>query len=180
MGSEMCIRDSSIQHSIELGDHIGAVCCVENDLLGASWDTKTIYRLSTSKTAAEDAGKGMVVREAVDRSKFIPDDPNWFLAVQDWKYDAESKFVVAGGIDKSPDRPREKSKSVIGLINLRSKAVSNLRFDPIDGVARPLTNEGMALYQGELFLLPEDLGRGAKILRFKIPEMMSKTLGRRE
>ena len=169
----------SIQHSIELDDHVGAVCCVENDLLAASWDTKTIYRLSTSKDA-KDADKGKIVREALDRSKFIAGDPKWFLAVQDWKYDAQSKFVVAGGIDKSPARPREESNSVLGLIDLRSKTASTLRFDAIEGVARPLTNEGMALYQGELFLLPEDLGRGAKILRFKIPEMMSKTLGRRE
>jgi len=167
----------SIQHSIELDDHVGAVCCVENDLLAASWDTKTIYRLNTGK--AKDSGTAKVVLESSDRSKFIPDDPNWFLAVQDWKYNAESKFVVAGGIDKSPDRPREKSRAVIGLIDLRSKTASNLRFDPIDGVTRPLTNEGMALFQGEVFLLPEDLGRGAKILRFKMPGV-TKTLGRRK
>ena len=51
----------------------------------------------------------------------------------------------------------------------------NIRIEP----NKPLTprepeNEGLALHEGRLYLLPEDIGRGAKVLRFKFIS----TLGR--
>lgn len=148
----------TIHHSILVDDHLGALCCLENgELLVANWDTETIRWLKM-------AGKESKVRKQLARNQFIANDPDWFLAVQDWKYDRQRKLVVAGGIDKSPKA--KKQAAVLSEINLRKQSVDSLKILPaMEGVARPLTNEGMALHGGDVFLLPEDLGRGAKILR---------------
>lgn len=147
----------SIHSSIRFSDHLGALCCVGEQLMAANWDTKTIYQIRKKD------GKTI---KAIDRSRFIAKQPDWFLAVQDWKYDAKNDRLVAGGIDKSPGRDRTQSSAVVSWIDLGSKSVDySTRFPQRDDVSRPMTNEGMALFGGNLFLLPEDLGAGAKVFR---------------
>lgn len=151
------LSEMSIVHSIYFEDHVGAVCCVgQGTLLAANWDTKTVYRF---ETAARDVRN----KKAKDVSAAISG-----FAVQDWKYDAVSKRVLAGGIDKSPTRNPDESEAVITWIDLATGASKKLRLESRSDVTRPLTNEGLDWFEGELYLLPEDLGRGAKILRFKI------------
>lgn len=149
-------------HKLAFDDHLGALCCVDDLLLVASWDTKTIYWLDRT---------GKVQRKA-DRSEFIEGQPDWFLAVQDWKYDREKKRVVAGGLDKSKlakwkrgEGPRPNTPATLAWIDLKAMSVRTEVLAPKKNFARPLTNEGMAWFDGDLFLLPEDLGAGAKILR---------------
>lgn len=155
---EQPLTDSlTIQTSIRFPDHLGALCCVGKDLLVANWDTKKIYRIRKTD------GKTI---ESMDRSEFIADRPDWFLAVQDWKYDSKVDRVVAGGIDKSPNANRHESRSVVSWIDLGSKSVeSTARLAKRKDVARPMTNEGLALFGADVFLLPEDLGAGAKIFQ---------------
>lgn len=148
----------SIVASIRNEDHIGAICCLPGGiLLGANWDTKKIHRIRTNGSPAKPA--------LVDWSYFVK-SPGWQLAVQDWKYDADAGQIVASGIDKSPAAKADVSRAVIAWINPRTRAVKSERIAARDDTARPLTNEGMSFRGGELFLLPEDFGRGAKILQF--------------
>jgi hypothetical protein len=78
-------------------------------------------------------------------------------------------LLLAGGIDKSPKRPDGTSAATVSWIDLKErKTVFSKRLEPRDDVSRPLTNEGLAWFENELFLLPEDLGKGAKVLRFSV------------
>ena len=145
-----------IVHSVFINDHIGAVCCLENGkLLAATWDTKTVYRIDT-------AGRDLKIQTW---NQVMDDTPG--LAVQDWKFDRKRKLIVASGIDKSASRKATDSNAVVAWIDPSGKrATKLLRLAPRSDVTRPLTNEGMALFNGELYLLPEDIGQGAKLLRF--------------
>jgi hypothetical protein len=147
--------------SFEISDHLGAICCLGNGrLLAANWDSKTVYVI--------DSMTGKII-ETISHDVFFGDAHGVQLAVQDWKFDPASKLVVAGGIDKSKDRRTTDSNAVIAWIDPgERKITSMLRLDPRNDVVRPLTNEGMAVHDGRLFLLPEDFGRGAKVLRFDL------------
>ena len=150
----------AFSHSIRIEDHIGAICCLENgDLLGANWDTKAIHEISLA---------GKTFRLKKKSWDALVSQQDWQLAVQDWKFDPISKMVVASGIDKSPQRNATHAPAVIAWIDSKSKTASPVRLEQRNDVARPLTNEGMAIVGDELFLLPEDFGRGAKVLRYRL------------
>lgn len=153
----------SILHSLRVNDHLGAICCQSVDgqgsvLWGANWDTKSIYQIQSNAAGFK------IQRQAGWR--MLIDDPTWQLAVQDWKFDPTRQLIVAGGIDKSPSRPAGSSNAVVGWIHPESRKVTPFRLPAREDVTRPLTNEGLAIDGDQLFLLPEDIGRGAKILRF--------------
>jgi hypothetical protein len=149
------LKAMKIVHSIFIDDHVGAVCCMdESKLLAATWDTKTVYRIDT-------AGRDVKIQTWNQVMKNVPG-----LAVQDWKFDRQRKMIVASGIDKSTSRKEGDSNAVVAWIDPSSKNATTMRLAPRNDVARPLTNEGMALFNGELYLLPEDMGSGAKVLRF--------------
>lgn len=152
---------AEITRRLEFPDHIGAICCVgEGRLLGANWDTKTVYLI--------DAASGEVL-EATDQQGFFGEAAGLHLAVQDWKFDASSQLVVAAGIDKSRKRDPQTSSAVVAWIDLQQrKLTSSVRLDNRNDVARPITNEGMSQVQDQLFFLPEDFGRGAKVLRYSV------------
>jgi hypothetical protein len=115
-----------------------------------------------------DSMTGKII-ETISHDVFFGDAHGVQLAVQDWKFDPASKLVVAGGIDKSKDRRTTDSNAVIAWIDPgQRKITSMLRLDTRNDVVRPLTNEGMAVHDGRLSLLPEDFGRGAKVLRFDL------------
>ncbi len=150
---------SKITKSFQVSDHLGAICCLGKDrLLAANWDTKTVYLIDSSSAT---------ISEQVPQSEFFGNAKGVRLAVQDWKFDPLAKLVIAGGIDKSPERKPTESVAVVAWIDPILRKITRLiRLDPQADVARPLTNEGLALRNGRLFLLPEDFGRGAKILSF--------------
>ena len=147
-----------------VNDHIGAICRTKDDsLVGANWDTKRVYLWSAEGT----------MRTSIDRNNLFAEAPKWQLAVQDWKFTQRNNrpFIIAGGIDKSNDS----ATATIQLIDFVSREIrESYRFPKRDDVSRPITNEGLALHESRLYLLPEDIGRGAKVLRFKFIS----TLGR--
>ena len=152
---------SQISHAHEFPDHIGAIACLGNGrLLAANWDTKTIYLIDSSTGKLEDE---------IPHDRFFGGAERIQLAVQDWKYDRAAKHLIAGGIDKSGGRKPEQSPAVVAWIDPESHQTTKLtRLKSRSDVARPLTNEGLSVHNGDLFLLPEDIGRGAKILRMSI------------
>ena len=146
-------------------DHIGAIAYEPStDLLyGASWDTKSIYIWNP---------RGELQRK-IARAQLVKRNPRWQLAVQDWKHVPAGWFgspaIIAGGIDKSPHRIAADSNAVIEFLDMKAgTSLAEIRMPPVEGVTRPITNEGLAWHHDELFLLPEDLGRGAKVLRYRL------------
>jgi hypothetical protein len=154
---------SELHKSFEFPDHVGALGCLgDGRLLAANWDTKTVYLIDSSSGEVE---------EEIAHDRFFGDAKGIHLAVQDWKFDAGSKLVIAGGIDKSSIRKPGQSDAVVAWIDPELRKIRKLiRLDRRNGVARPLTNEGMSVRSGELFLIPEDIGRGAKVLQMSMGE----------
>ena len=143
----------------DMEDHLGAICCLGNGvLLAANWDTLRIYRI--------DSGTGKTTAEKEWASMLPPDFPH--LAVQDWKFDRSAGWLIASGIDKSKPSVSEARKAILAFIDLEKRTFDIHRLPPRSDVARPLTNEGMVIVDGNLYLLPEDFGKGAKLLRFSM------------
>ena len=141
---------------IQIDDHIGAICLLKDDsLVGASWDTKDVYLWSADGSLLTSfRGAGMF---GGDRRKSV--------AVQDWKsLDPNNNHIILGGLDKS----REPSRAIIEVGDIiRGELLETHELPRREDVSRPLTNEGLAVHRGKLYLLPEDIGRGAKVLRFR-------------
>ena len=152
-----------------VADHIGALAIVGNGqgLLGANWDTEKIYFWGKTD------GRQIARRES---STWLDGEP-WGLAVQDWKRLPEeifgkSELVIAGGIDKSGDAP-DASVAVVDIIAPDSEArrrVARFRLPEIDGLEKPLTNEGLCIYKHWLVLCPSDLGTDARLYFFDIAQ----------
>ena len=167
----MCIRDSSkicrfeipadqplaaarSASSFSVNDHIGAVCCMnDKTLYGANWDTLALHAWRTDGTAIERVAQS---------ERFAA--PNSRLAVQDWKhFGADSKTIIMGGLDKT----KSPAAAIVRIANIKQgKVLKSMTLPSRDDVARPLTNEGMAVSGQILYLLPEDIGKGAKVLKF--------------
>lgn len=151
------LAEIKLESSIRLDDHIGAICLMKDDaLVGASWDTKQIYSWKPDGT----------LLSRVDRNEVFPESPNWQVAVQDWKnFEPGSNQILLGGIDKS----NVQQQATIQLVDLVERKILETHvFEPRDEVSRPLTNEGLAVHDDTLYLLPEDLGGGARVLRFQL------------
>lgn len=156
------LRAAQMELQFSCADHIGAICLDgDGQLHGASWDTKEVYTWDT---------KGTLVKRR-HRSELLKDDEDWKLAVQDWKLmrQPDGGRIVAGGIDKSLASPLTTPRALVQVFDWKAgRLLHSFRLPNRDNVARPLTNEGLAVHKGELYLLPEDLGRGAKVLRFSL------------
>lgn len=154
------LAEAKIETTVKLDDHVGAICCVDSKMLGANWDTLTVHVI-----------EGGALKSSINQQDtLIAGNP--MVAVQDWKSIRNPKTgsvdqVVLGGIVKS-----EKPRATIQFIDVQSldnhygNVVETHRFPMRDDVTRPITNEGLALHDGSLYLLPEDIGAGAKVLRY--------------
>ena len=147
-------------------DHIGAIASQSKTglLLGANWDTKQIYEWSID-------GK---LLSRTERSRWAADDPNWALAVQDWKYAGvdglnPQTVLVAGGLDKSPLRDAALPKSVVEIFDKERESIARVHVSAVDEFRGHMTNEGLCVLNGDtLCLLPADIGHDAKLYFFKI------------
>lgn len=156
------LAESKIETTVKLDDHVGAISCVGTKMLGANWDTLTVHII-----------EGGALKSSIkQQDTLIAGNP--MVAVQDWKsirnpITGSVEQVILGGIVKS-DQPRAAIQfiDVRSLDNTYGKVVEAHRFQTRDDVSRPITNEGLALHDGSLYLLPEDIGAGAKVLRYSI------------
>lgn len=147
------------QVAFEFADHIGAIACdrTAKELYGANWDTKIAYRWKRDGT----------IVEKISRNELVKGNPDWALAVQDWK-GLDGPRVLAGGIDKNPGRDKNLSRGVIAVLDLRSRSVVSIARLARPGLAKhTVTREGMACFGDQLFLIPGDLGEGARVFRYR-------------
>ena len=116
------------RRSFATPDHIGSVATDGRTfVLGANWDARKFYRWDLD-------GKLLESR----------DNPSP-LAIQDMKW--SGGVVHAGGIDKKAKICRREELAAASLAVLRSF---------IPGRDRCYTEEGMAIFGGRFFFLPED------------------------
>jgi len=139
-------------------DHIGAIAFDRKQklIIAANWDTKAVLLLRTD---------GSLV-ERIPREQLLTDNPAWALAVQDWKSLGNGR-VLAGGIDKSPDRDRG-SRAMIEILDIPNRRrIVRLRLNPPDESMGWLTREGLARWGDEVLFLPGDLGSNAEIFHYR-------------
>ena len=154
--------DATPAESIIINDHIGAIAVSRSPkrLFGANWDTLLAYEISVD-------GNPM---QHYERKSFIRNLPNWSIAVQDWK--VHKGLLIASGLDKSskllPSRPR----SLLQLINVKTRQIiAELRLPRRDAPGN-FTREGMAVFNEHIWLLPDDLGKENKLYRFSLNELL--------
>jgi hypothetical protein len=151
---DLPLEEHGRQVAFRVPDHVGAIACQEKKLFGANWDTKEVYVWNQ---------KGDLIRQ-IPQSEFVANNDQWRLAVQDWKF--VGTHLLASGLDRFPGRDPAQRAVVDVLRAPAMQRVLTIQLPEVNSATRPLTNEGMAWYEGHLFLLPEDLGRGARIWRF--------------
>ncbi len=135
-------RDTlSLVFSFPVEDHIGAVAAASDRLIGGNWDSRLLYFWSPS-------------------GKLLSRQPNpGATAYQDMKINGRS--LLASG-------NRKEGGGTIDWLDIESLSLlRTIRAGKTDrGV--PFTNEGVALYQGRLYLLPED--GPSRLFIFQLPQ----------
>ncbi len=153
------LKETSGTTAFNWADHIGAIAFdrTAKDLYGANWDTKIVYRWKPD---------GKLV-EQIPRTQLVQGDSNWALAVQDWKGIGEGR-LLAGGIDKRRNRDPKSSKALVAILDINRRTLPGFKhLPPPEAAKHTLTREGMAVYAGQLFFLPGDLGEQAQIFRYR-------------
>lgn len=157
-------RKPTPEFEFSVNDHIGAfaVAARLRLVLGASWDTETVYvwdlegRMKQKLTGAALASRGLgTVTDGKGRSG---------VTVQDWKFDDDR--LCASGLFRSPGS------------SVTSPASRWLSFDRfLEPDCKPqvatvprlgtteLAREGMAISAGVIHFLPNDLGASNRIYR---------------
>ena len=155
--------DATATQIITINDHIGAIAVSRSPkrLFGANWDTLLTYKLSADGNALQH----------YERNSFIRNFPNWSIAVQDWKVHEE--FLIASGLDKTSKLLAGHSRSLIQLINFKTRQIiAELRL-PRRHESGNFTREGMAVFDEHIWLLPDDLGEENKLYRFPLNELLN-------
>ena len=154
--------DATPTESITINDHIGAIAVSRGPkrLFGANWDTLLAYELSVDGNTMQH----------YKRNSFIRNFPDWSIAVQDWK--VHEGFLIASGLDKSSKLLAGRTRSLIQLINFKTRQIiAELRL-PRRHESGNFTREGMAVFGEHIWLLPDDLGEENKLYRFALNELL--------
>lgn len=153
------LSEQKADEAFRLDDHIGAIAydAQQKRLFGANWDTRQIYVWRPDGTQLKRLAAAEFVTQNADR----------VFAVQDWKGTVQGR-IVAGCVDKSRNRRPTDSKSVLQLIDTRTRSeVALIRLAAPPGRSARLTNEGMAVHKDEVLFLPTDLGHNAEVYRYR-------------
>jgi len=154
------LSKNSVETAFVLDDHIGALAFdrQQGRLYGANWNTKLVYVWQRDGT----------LLERMPRESLLEDQPEWSLAVQDWKAVGEG-ILIAGGLDKSPLRKPSQPGAVIQWIDLsKGQTLDSIRLPSPSSESHSITREGMAFFEEHLFLLPGDLGENAILYRWRV------------
>ena len=156
---------------IPVNDHIGAVAVSvgQGFVLGANWDTEAVYvwdlrgRWQRTLDGSELESRGLgAVRDSGRRAG---------LAVQDWKMIGGRLF--ASGLRRVPGAMAASSEgqllSWVGFLEpgFQGRAVVLPKPGEVE-----LAREGMAVSDGLISYLPEDLGASNQVLRAAIADLM--------
>ena len=155
-------------------DHIGAlaVSAKHEIVLGASWDTETVYqwdfagRLHRTLGSTELSIRGLGVASGRNQS-----GPSSGLAVQDWKFASDRLFASGLRPRGAANLPRSQLLAFDGFSEsaFRSSATLLPRQGEIE-----LGQEAMAISEGSVYFLPEDLAATNRIFRASLADLFSK------
>jgi hypothetical protein len=150
-------------------DHIGAVA-VDADralVIGANWDTETVYVWDL-----EGHLKRTLTGSALALCGLGAADQHSGVAVQDWKVMGDRLF--ASGLLKLPEPASSSSSRWISFTNFLEP---DFRRMPValplqDGTE--LAREAMAISEGSVHFLPEELGTSNRLFRLPITTLLNR------
>jgi hypothetical protein len=153
------LGSAKVKTAFRLNEHIGAIAfdTATRRLFGANWDARSIYVWKQDGTFIEK----------FSQTDFSPKTAGRAFAIQDWK-GLGKQWLLVGALDKSAHRRPEESIAVLQLIDMRNKceaAVIRLASPPDREI--PLSKEGMAVFNDQVFFLPADLGSNAAVFRYR-------------
>lgn len=158
-----------------VNDHIGAVAVAADRglVFGANWDTEAVYvwdlegRLRRSVTGSELKARGLGVVAGPEGRPGV--------AIQDWKVVGDRLFASglfrsSGPVAVSPASRLIWFADFLGP-DFQRKTVT---FPIEKGIE--LAREGMAISDGMVHFLPEDLGASNRIFRISIADLMKRAV----
>lgn len=168
------------QQEISVADHIGALAVApeRNRVFGASWDTETVWTWDLNGKFIERLQAPQLATWQLGIEH--PPKPRPGLTVQDWKW--HNGHLVASGLWKDPTpgpatAPTGSSqRSRIAIFSRflepnANAAVYWVRLPtlPTSPANLEIAHEGMAIAQGRLWFLPEDLGPTNRLFSIEQP-----------
>jgi hypothetical protein len=153
-----------------VNDHLGALAvdAQRKLVLGANWDTEMVYvwdlggRLQRTLTRSDLEARGLGVAASGEGQAGV--------AIQDWKF-VGARLIASGlFLGSTPLTPGSKSR----LLSFERFLESDFRNR---SVALPLqqetqlANEGMAVSDGAVYFLPEDLGATNRLFRARFGDL---------
>jgi hypothetical protein len=150
-------------------DHIGALAvALQRDvLLGANWDTESVYvwdlqgHLKQTLTGSEVGIRGLGISGIGAE-----------LAVQDWKIVEQRLFASGLSKTRSPEMA-SKSQFVVFSDFLESNFKARVANLPLHGGVE-LGREAMAISEGFAYFLPEDLGSTNRLFRVRLDGILKR------
>jgi hypothetical protein len=169
-------RPLKSEFEFSVNDHIGAVAVTAQRglVLGANWDTETVYvwdlggHLQRTLTGADLGARGLGAATSGSGQAGV--------AVQDWKFIGAQLF--ASGLLRAPASSASSSKSRLGSFDKFLERDFQKRV-----VAVPLyqgtelANEGMAVSDGAVYFLPEDIGVSNRLFRVRLSDLFRRESG---
>lgn len=156
-----------------VNDHIGAlaVSAERKILYGANWDTEAVYvwdldgRLQRTLKGSEMEGRRLGIVSGVNGRAG--------LAVQDWKMMGDRLFAsgLLRGAGVAPESPQSRLMIFTGF----SKPEFQCSSIPLPKQGKTeMAREAMAIADGLVYFLPEDLGASNRIFRVSLAEVMKR------
>lgn len=153
-----------------VNDHVGALAvdAQRGRVLGASWDTETVY-VWDLEGQLQQTLKGAALKV---RGLGVSSDGTVYsgVAVQDWKFVGHR--LMASGLFRGPSGAPTDSKS--RLVKFDSFLDSAFQSQVVTLPSRKgieMANEGMDVSRGAAYFLPEDLGETNHLFRVQLADL---------
>lgn len=154
-----------------VNDHIGAVAVSPDhqEILGASWDTENIYvwdfagRTKRNWTVSELKARHLGIAAGSDGRSGV--------AVQDWKI--QGNRLYASGLFKTIGFTSPPPFSRLLVLNPHSENADEPHLFVLPRhQGAELAQEAMAISNGHIYFLPEDLGASNRLFRLPLAEVL--------
>lgn len=166
------IPDRPLQSEFEfpVNDHIDALAVDvrRGRVLGASWDTETVYvwnlegQLQRILTGATLSARGLCVSTDGAGKEGV--------AVQDWKF--IGRRLMASGLFRSPTSAAVDPRSwLVAFDHFLDSEFQKLMVTLPSPEGIELANEGMDVLEGAAYFLPEDLGASNRLFQVQLTDL---------
>ncbi len=166
-----CLPGEPLRPEVEfrVSDHIGAIAVGPEGLLGASWDTETVYvwsldgQLQHTLMGSDLKARGL---GSVSGSSAYSG-----LAVQDWKF--WDGRLWASGLVKNREASRSSSSARLLIITELLKPEFRVRTIELPRMGQiELAQEAMGITDKFVSFIPEDLGATNRMFRAPLRELL--------